>query len=239
MSQHISRKELKQDKFRESLEHGAEAVASHSRLISGLLVAAALMIDIVGGWRVYSERRSVKAAAAFDAAMKIYNARVRAANEAAEPGELTYLDANIKMQDAATKFNEVADKFSSADSGKMARYYAALCLEDLGRTNQALENLKKLQGTSDKELAALASYQTAVIYTRTGKLDEAVKIYRTLAEKPTIFVPRSLVLLELAGQLRKTNPVEAANIYQQIKKEFPDSPMSEEADRGLESIPKS
>lgn len=239
MSQHISRKELKQDKFRESLEHGAEAVASHSRLISGLLVAAALTIAIVGGWRIYSERRSVKAAAAFDAAMKIYNARVRAANEAAEPGELSYLDENIKMQDAATKFNEVADKFFSTDSGKMARYYAALCLEDLGRTNQALENLKKLQGTSDKELAALASYQTAVIYTRTGKPDEAVKIYRTLAEKPTIFVPRSLVLLELAGQLRKTNPVEAANIYQQVKKEFPDSPMSEEADRGLESLPKS
>ena len=238
MAQHISRKELKQDKIRESLEHGAEAVASHSRLISGLLVAAAIAVAIGGGWRIYSERRNVKAAAAFDEGMKVYNARIRALNEPAVPGELTYLDENTKLQEAAAKFSEAAEKYSGTDPGKMARYYAALCLEDLGKTNQALENLKKLQGTSDRELAALAKYQTAVIYARTGKTDEAVKIYRELAEKPTLFVPRSLVLLDLAGQLRKTNPTEAASIYQQIKKEFPDSAISEEADRGLESLPK-
>lgn len=239
MSQHISRKELKQDKFRESIEHGAEAVASHSQFVSTALIVAALLVAGIGGWRIYSERRNVKSAAAFDEAMKIYNARIRPANEPAEAGEITYLDDVNKMQDAAKKFNEVADKYPSADPGKLARYYTALCLEDLNRTNQALENLKKLEGTSDKELAALARYQTALIYARTGRPDDTIKILRALADKSTIFVPRSLVLLELAGQLRKTNPPEAATIYQQIKKEFPDTSMSEEADRGLEMLPKS
>lgn len=239
MSQHISRKELKQDKFRESLEHGAEAVASHSQLVSTALIVAALLVAGSGGWRIYSERRNVKSAAAFDEAMKIYNARIRATNEPAEAGEITYLDDVNKMQDAAKKFSEVADKYPSTDPGKLARYYTALCLEDLNRTNQALENLKKLEGTSDKELAALARYQTALVYARTGRPDDAIKILRALADKSTIFVPRSLVLLELAGQLRKTNPPEAATIYQQIKKEFPDTSMSEEADRGLEMLPKS
>jgi TolA-binding protein len=53
-------------------------------------------------------------------------------------------------------------------------------------------------------------------------------------------VPRPLVLLELASLLRKTNPQEATTIYQQIKKEFPDTTMADEADRGLDTIsPKS
>ena len=42
--------------------------------------------------------------------------------------------------------------------------------------------------------------------------------------------------LELASVLRQTNPKEAAGVYQQIKKEFPDSSISEEADRGLDTV---
>ena len=56
----------------------------------------------------------------------------------------------------------------------------------------------------------------------------------------SVFVPRPLVLVELADFLRQSNPTEAANVYQQIKKEFPDSPVVERADRGLGMIaPKS
>jgi hypothetical protein len=48
------------------------------------------------------------------------------------------------------------------------------------------------------------------------------------------------VLLELAGLLRNSNPKEAASIYQQIKKDFPDTPISDQADRGLDTLsPKS
>jgi hypothetical protein len=40
--------------------------------------------------------------------------------------------------------------------------------------------------------------------------------------------------------LRQTKPQEAASVYQQIKQEFPDSTISEEADRGLGTLaPKS
>jgi len=67
----------------------------------------------------------------------------------------------------------------------------------------------------------MAQYQTAVIYSRTGKPDDAVKTFRALADKPTVLVPRALVLLELAGVLRTTKPQEAASVYQQIKKRIP------------------
>ena len=50
MPEHISRKELKQDKIKETLEHGAEAVYSH-----GQFAAAVLLVVLVasgGLWRL-------------------------------------------------------------------------------------------------------------------------------------------------------------------------------------------
>ena len=86
----------------------------------------------------------------------------------------------------------------------------------------------------------MAQYQMAIIYSRTGKPDDAVKTLRALADKQSTLVPRPLVLLELAGILRSSNPKEAASIYQQIKKEFPDTTIADQADRGLDFLsPKS
>lgn len=239
MSEHISRKELKQDKFRESIEHGAEALFSHKTFATVVVVLIAAIVVGMGGWRIYTERRDVQASAALDDAMKAYTARIRMPGQPAEAGELSYLNEAEKMQDAALKFGAVADKFPKSNPGRLARYYCALSYEALDRTNQALENLKKLDGTSDKELDALARYQTAQIYARTGKAGEAVKIYRELADKNSVFVPRGLVLLELAVQLRASNPKEAADVYAQIKREYPNTQLAEQADRGLDLLPKS
>lgn len=236
VSEHLSRKELKQDKIRDSIEHGAEAVYSHGRLTGVIILIALVVGGSVGGWRIYNDRKTVEATAALDVALKAFNGRIRTANETVEPGELVYSNEAARAEDATVKFSAVADKYPNTNPGKLARYYAALTLEDLERHNQALEELKKISGGSDKELAAMAQYQTAIIYSRTGKTADAIKILRALADKPAVLVPRPFVLLELARQLRQSNPQEAASIYQQIKKEFPDSSISEEADRGLDSI---
>jgi predicted negative regulator of RcsB-dependent stress response len=232
---HISRKELKQDKIKETLEHGAEAVYSHSQLTLVLLLVVLVAAAAYGGWRIYHDRKTVEASAAFDAAQKAYGAHVGPPlpGEPANPSEPSYPDEMSRAQDASRKFTNVANKYPGTNPGKLARYYNALCLEDLEQHNQALEELKKISDGGDKELASMAQYQIGVIYARTGKTDDAVKIFRALADKGSVFVPRPLVLLELAGVLRQTKPQEAATVYQQIKKEFPDSTISEEADRGL------
>ena len=234
MTEHISRKELKQDKIRESFEHGAEAVYSHSQ-VAGILVAVILAI-VVGyaGWKFYTDRQTLKASAALDDAMKTYNARIGLAASSAESSDVSFPTEEARSQASLQKFTSVADKYSHTNPGRLARYYEALALEDLERHNQALEDLKKLSSGSDKELAAMAQYQMANIYARTGKTDDAVKMYRALAEQRSVFVPRPLVLVELADLLRQSNPSEASNLYQQIKKEFPENAaVTERADRGL------
>lgn len=240
MTEHISRKELKQDKIKETIEHGAEAVISHGQLTLIFVIVALAAALGYGGWRFYIDRQTGKASIEFDNAMKAYQGRVGTSPDPAVPDDRVYPNEMARAQDASVKFAAVADKYPSTNPGKLARYYSALTLEDLERHNQAIEELKRITGSSDKELAGMAQYQMAVIDARTGKPDDAVKIFRALADKPPVLVPRPLVLLELAGVLRQSNPKEAATIYQQIKKEFPDTTIADEADRGLDSLsPKS
>jgi hypothetical protein len=240
VTEHISRKELKQDKIKETIEHGAEAVISHGQFTLIVVIVALVVALGYGGWRFYIDRQTVQASGEFDGAMKAYQGRVGAAPNPAEPSEPVFANDTARAETASLKFTNVADKYPSTNPGKLARYYSALCLEDLERHNQALEELKKISGGGDKELAGMAQYQMAVIYSRTGKPEDAIKIFRAMADKPTVLVPRPLVLLELAGVLRTSKPQEATSIYQQIKKEFPDTPIAEEADRGLDALsPKS
>jgi TolA-binding protein len=238
--EHLSRKELKQDKIHDAIEHGAEAVYSHSQL-AGILVAIAVAAALIyGGWRFYNDRQTVLASAALDEAMKVYNGKIRQANVPVEAGELTYNDSQTRAQEASQKFAAVADKYSSTNPGKLARYYEGLTLLDLEKQNQALESLKKVVGGNDKELSAMAQYQMATIYARSGKTDDAIKTYRAVADQKSVLVPRPLVLLELADLLRQTNPSEATTIYQQIKKDYPSSAIADRADRGLDMLaPKS
>ena len=242
MAEHLSRKELKQDKVKETIEHGAAAVYSHAQLALAALLAILVVVACYGGWRIYSDRKTAQATASLDTAMKAYSARIGAPipGQPVDPSEPTFNTESDRSQDAYTKFLATADKYPGTRPGKLARYYAALCLEDLDRHNEALEQLKKVTSDGDKELASMAQYQTATIDARTGNPDQAIALYRSLADHSSVFVPRPLVLLELAALLRQKNPQEATTLYQQIKKEFPSPTIADEADRGLDSIaPKS
>ena len=150
--------------------------------------------------------------------MNAYSGRVGppAPGEPVDPGEMSYPDETAKSNDALAKFTKVADKYGSTNPGRLARYYAALCLENLDKQNQALEELKKISSGGDKELASMAQYQMAVIYARTGKTDDAVKLFRALADKPSPVCAPAPCTTGIGGAvLRQTNPKEAANVYQQ------------------------
>jgi tetratricopeptide (TPR) repeat protein len=240
VAEHISRKELKQDKIHDAIEHGAEAVFSHTTVVGVALLTVAVVAIAYFGWRFYTDRQTVQATALMDIATKAYSARIAPAPDPNDPSEPFYPTEAARAEDAAQKFAAVAQKYPNTNPGRLSSYYAALCLEDLERHNQALEELKKISSGRDKELVAKAQYQTGVIYERTGKTADAVKVFRELAEHATVLVPRPVVLLELAQTLRQSNPQEAAKVYEQLKKEFPNTAAADEADRGLETLaPKS
>ena len=237
MAQHISRRELKKDEVRETLAHGAEAVLGHQQLTTYLIIAAVVVALGVFGWRTYAERQTVKASALFDEAMKVFQARIRATGETPEPGEVTYIDEKNKYTDAAQKFGDIATKYARTNPGQLASYYAALSLERLGKDSDAKKWLEGLAGSNNEDFAAMAKFELARIDERTGMGDEAVKLLQQLIAKPSVLVPKPVVMLALADHYRQKSPSEAAKLYQQIKSEYADTPIAEQADQELALLP--
>ena len=100
MSEHISRKELKHDRVRESIEHGAEAVLSHTRIASVVLLAGIVLLCGYYGWKIYNDRQTAQAQAALDEAMKVFNAQILLPGQPSLPGEVSYVDPTQRSQDA-------------------------------------------------------------------------------------------------------------------------------------------
>jgi predicted negative regulator of RcsB-dependent stress response len=236
LKEHISRKELKQDKLKETFQHGADAVLSHTRLASIALLALVIAAAGYFGWKYYTERQTDQAQAVLDDAVKVFNAPIAIPGQPTTAGELTFPDPGQRSQAAQPKFAAVAAQYPRTNPGKLARYYSALCLMDLDRPNQAAEELKKLDAGSDKELAALAQFQTALIAERGGKPDEAIKTLLALSAAGSVLVPKPMVLLELAGIYSQTNPKQATTLYEQLKKDYPNTPIADQAEQGLELL---
>jgi predicted negative regulator of RcsB-dependent stress response len=234
LAQHLSRRELKKDEVRETFAQGAQAVLSHQQLSMYLLIAAIVVALGIFGWRTYAERQTVKASAAFDSAMKVFHTPVGLPQT---PDEVTYPDDKKKFTEAEQKFSDVTSKYPRTHPGELARYYAALSAEKLDKNDDAKKFLQGLSGSSDQEVAGMARFELADLDDRMGQSDEAVKLYQQLIDKPTTLVPKPVAMLALAEHYGSKNPSEAAKLYTQIKSDYPNTPIAEQADQALALLP--
>jgi predicted negative regulator of RcsB-dependent stress response len=234
LAQHISRRELKKDEVRDTFERGAEALLSHQQLSLYLLIAAVVIALGIFGWRTYTQRQTVKAFAAYDDAMEIFQAPVGAPPA---PGEPNYTDNTKKFTDAEQKFADVARQYPRTRAGELAHYYVALSFEKLDKNAEAKAALQPLTGSSDPEVAAMAKFELAGLDDRMGQGDDAVKLYQDLIAKPSVLVPKPVVMLALADHYAPKDPAQAAKLYTQIKTDYPDTPIAEQADQALSLLP--
>ena len=143
-----------------------------------------------------------------------------------------------KATDAeGAEFLEVASQYGRTRPGQVARYYAALCEILLKDFPDAEKNLTQLNSGTDDNLAGLARFQArrecAAI--RKAKSSQAVDLYNQFAEQTLgICSQADGYLLTLAEHYRKTDPAQAAKLYNQVKQEFPDA--AEAADQGLDLL---
>jgi predicted negative regulator of RcsB-dependent stress response len=234
LAQHISRKELKKDEVRDTLAHGAEALLSHQTptivLVAVVIVAAAC----VYGWRMYSQAQAVHAESSFTSAMDIFQAPV---GPPQAPGQLTYANEDKKYSDAEQAFSKVSQHYGRTRAGQMAAYYAALCNEKLGNNSLAEKWLQGLVDSKDIEVASMAKFELAGLDARSGKTDQAIALYKQVLAQASILVPKPEVMLALANCYSTKDPSQAAKLYGQIKADYPDTPIADQADEALALLP--
>jgi predicted negative regulator of RcsB-dependent stress response len=237
LAQRLTRKELKTDEVRDTLVHGADFVFGHQAITFLLVIIGVVVALGIFGWKTYAERQTVKAAAAYDDAMKVFDARVRSPLEPQQPGELTYTDEKNKYTESARKFEDVAKKYPRTRPGQLASYYEAISQERLSNNDAAKKLLQNLADSGDEDFAAMARFELAQLDDRLGQGDEAVNLYKKLIAKPAVLVPKPVVMLALAQHYTASNPAEASKLFAQIKSEYPDTPMAEQADQELSLLP--
>ena len=237
MPKHISRQELKTDQVQEALSHSAEAVLSHKTALIYAVVVALIIAGGILGWRFYSQRQSVKASAEFNDAMQIFQAPTLAAGQAPQPNEISYSNSSSKYQDALKKFEDVAERYPRTRAGELAHYYVALCFARLHQDPQAITWLSEIQNSSNQDFAAMARFELAQIYDSEGKAAQAVQLYNELIKNPSVLVPKPMVMLALAEHYRQSDPAQAAQIYNQIKSEYPSTGAADQADQELALLP--
>jgi predicted negative regulator of RcsB-dependent stress response len=234
LAQHISRKELKKDEVRDTLAHGAETLLEHQMSTIILVVAALVIVGSVYGWRWYSQAQSAKAESGFNSAMETFQAPV---GPPQAPGQLTYTDEHTKWLDSEKAFAKVAKDYGRTRAGQLSAYYAALSDEKLNNDAAAEKWLDGIKRSKDAEVSSMANFELAGLYVRNGKTDQAIAIYKQLMNKPTILVPKPEVMLALANCYRAKDPSQAAKLYGQIKADYPDTPIADQADEALALLP--
>jgi TolA-binding protein len=83
----------------------------------------------------------------------------------------------------------------------------------------------------------MARFELAQLNDRMGQGEEAVKLYQQLIAKPVVLVPKPVVMLALAEHYGAKNPAEASKLYTQIKSDYPDTPIAEQATQELNLLP--
>lgn len=236
---HISRKELKTDEFHDWVEHVGEILAEHKTTIWQSVVIIVVVAGGVFGWRYYTSHQNARAGSAFSKAMQVYSAPVQGSAQPPLPGETTYASDAVKNQAAQKSMGEVAMKFPHTRYGQMARYYAAVSLDHLGRYQDAVNWLAPMTKSGDAQLRALATFELAHVYDRMKKPSEAVALYQKLLSKPSVFVPKPVVLMALGDHYRTQNQSQqATKYYQQIKTEYPNTGLADQANQRLEMLGK-
>jgi predicted negative regulator of RcsB-dependent stress response len=218
VDQYTKRKLKEQDQFLTVTEHGIEWANQNRR--SAITTAAVLLLFIlaivgVSSWRAH---RDAAAATAFGAAMQTYNTPVASAARPATPGEKSFPTVQARAVESNKQFAQVAEKYSTEADGKLARYYAGLTAMEAGQNQSAEDSLKKVAGGWNGNMSALANLALAQLYRSEGRNDDAIALYKKLADGHSATVPPGLAQIELAELYEATGrTTDARTIYAKLQ----------------------
>jgi TolA-binding protein len=219
-----TRRQLKQDRFAETAQDAAHWATGHRQTVVWGLTALIAVVLIAVAIYTWHSRQLEQGNDALATAMQTFEAPLRAPGTAAPPDNTpSYTSVAERAKAAEKQFKAVADKYSMVAPGKIAGYMDGVALLQAGDAAGAEQQLKKSADSGDKDVAALAKMALAGIYRSSNRAGGAVKLYKELVDHPTNTVSKTTAQLELAELYEKTDPQQAAALYQQIQKDNPQS----------------
>jgi tetratricopeptide (TPR) repeat protein len=214
-----TKRELKQpDQFITLTEHGAEWAKNNRQTAIGAGVAAVVVILAIVGGYVLFQHHSTAAATAFGDAMQTYQTPVAMPGQPLPPGTKSYASISERAAAANAQFQSVAQHYGLTESGKLALYFSGLTYMEEGQNGPAEDTFKKVAGSWNHDLAALAKMSLAQIYEQTNRDAQAVDLYNELSNGKASTVPPGLAQIQLAELYSAEGKADKAKeIYAKLK----------------------
>jgi len=200
-----------------ALHHTQEFIRERQRVFFPAVIALVVIAVSVAGFLVYRSNMKTQAAALEYEGYKIYYG--------------LYQKQPFQKEDRYQKALEKFRKAYEARKSPLSLFYISACYNDLGKYDDALKSLKELNERfpDDDKFIPLSYYKMAVITLRKGDREGYLKLLDTLYNYRTRTL-KDLALLESAKMLEAMGKKEdAVKKYEEITKNFPESPFVEEA----------
>lgn len=230
------RHQLKQDKFAATTAETYSWALEHRTEVTAVGIAIAVALAVSLGIYFYFQHQNQQATLELNQAMRSYTAPIRPQNMPPQPGYETFTSVTERAKAALPKFQTVANSYPHTDAGKVALYMVGVSQSEAGDNSAAEATLKKAAGSSGKDVASLANLALANIYSSTGRDQQAIDLYKSLIDKPTNTVPKSTARIALAQVYAPKDPAKARELYEQVKKDDPNSAASTLASNRLQDL---
>lgn len=199
-----------------------KSAGERKRFLITAVAAVILSVIAIGGFFLYSNTQKNKAQKLEYEAYKIYYG--------------LYQKQPAVSEERYKKAAEVFKKAYDARKSPVSLYYIANCYYELGEYEDSLNVLKDLNQKfpDDEKFVPLSYYKMAMISLKKGSAEEALKSLAVLYNYKT-GTYKDLSLIE-SGKILEAqgNAEEAKKKYEELVKDFPQSPFAEEAKARIE-----
>lgn len=145
-------------------------------------------------------------------------------------------------------FAKIASEYSGTDAGNLAKLYSGLCYAELGKWNEAVENLEDFSTRDDAVISPAATAALGNAYVQVDQLDKAVATLKKAAKAADSKAANGrnysispIFLLQAAEILESQNKAEEAlELYKEIKTNYVNSQLvqSSEIDKYIQRVTK-
>jgi predicted negative regulator of RcsB-dependent stress response len=236
-----TRHQLKQDKFsRTTLQVAEQTVhwsAEHKgKLIAGAAIAVVVIAAVLGGW-YYLQKQDEKASVDFTKAVTTLSEPIRPAGMPPQPEYPSFASAKERATEAHKQFQAIIDKYPHTHAADFARYFLGVTSSQLGDYAAAERELKPVSEVHNAEVSSLAKVALASVYRNTNRTKDAVDIYKSLIQDPTSTVGKTSAQIQLAETYEAAGMNgDAKKLYEEIKKESPQSEAGQFASAKLQEL---
>jgi tetratricopeptide (TPR) repeat protein len=203
-----TRHALKGDKFAQATKTSVTWLSGHRSNVMQWAISVAVILVLGVGLLIFWNVREGAAETALGAALDTYSAPLALPGGPVQKGE--YATSTERSKAANQQFKAVADKYGWLPEGGKARYFTGVTAQELGQTQVAETELKKVAGSWNRNLANLAKVALASIYHQTNRDQQAIDLYNEIIAKPSDTVTAGTAQLDLADLYAATGKQEQA-----------------------------